>query len=108
MEYTEKRFILVLVKYKVKQGKREAFVDRVRREGILENTRGEEGNLMYRYFYPPEDKDEILLLEMWADKYALREHLEKEHAALLSEIKKDFIEETVFRTIKAAEKLEKK
>ena len=104
----EKRFILVLVEYKVKHGKRDAFVNIVSEKGILKDTRGESGNMMYEYFYPPGDENKILLVEMWADKYALREHLEKKHAKLLSEIKKDFIETTVFRTIKATEKLEKK
>ena len=57
-------------------GKREAFVERVRQEGILEAIRAEDGCLRYDYYFSEADKNELLLIEAWETKRQQQIHIE--------------------------------
>lgn len=95
---------LIHVHYSLKPGKRDEFVDSVKAAGILSATRMEPGNLMYRYTFPEDNENEIILMEAWEDKTAIEEHLKTEHAEELKRIKPFYVEETLFKTYKVIEK----
>lgn len=95
---------LIHVHYSLKPGKRGEFVDRIKEAGILTATRLEPGNLMYRYTFPEDNENEIILLEAWEDKTAIKEHLKTEQAEELKKIKQVYVEETLFKTYKVIEK----
>lgn len=97
--------VLIHVHYSLKPGKRDEFVDKVKEAGILSATVTEPGNLMYRYTFPEDDENEIILLEAWEDKIAIEEHLKTQHAEELKRIKQFYVEETLFKTYKVTEKL---
>ena len=59
----------IYVAFKCFPGKREAFVKRVKEEGILDAIRAEDGCLVYDYYYSEKDENELLLIEKWETKH---------------------------------------
>ena len=74
--------------------KREAFVERVRKEGILDAVLAEDGCYRYDYYFSEKDADEILLIEAWESKKHQEIHIEQPHMARLRELKPDFVLDT--------------
>ncbi len=72
--------------------KREAFVERVRAEGILDAVRAENGCICYDYYYSEKDPDELLLIEAWESRHHQQVHIEQPHMACLRAFKNDYIE----------------
>ena len=58
----------IYVQFKCYPNKREAFVDAVKKEGILSAIRAEDGCLRYDYYFSDSDENEILLIEAWESK----------------------------------------
>ena len=75
------------VTFKCRPGKREAFWEKLRAEGIIDACRAEEGNLGYDYYVPMENGCDLLLIEKWQDLAALGRHARQPHMARMDEIK---------------------
>ena len=88
---TETDMYTIYVVFKCFDGKREAFVDAVRREGILDAVRDEDGCRRYDYYYSESDPCELLLIEEWETKGHQEIHITQPHMARLREIKGDYI-----------------
>ena len=58
----------IYVVFKSFDGKREAFVERAKAEGIVDEIRKENGCIRYDYYYSEKDPNEILLIEEWESK----------------------------------------
>ena len=71
--------------------KREAFVERVKREGIVEAVRAEEGCIRYDYYFSEKDPNELLLIEAWETKEHQQIHLDQPHMVQLRALKDDYI-----------------
>ena len=84
----------ISVVFKCLPGKREAFVERVRAEGILAAVLAEDGCHRYDYYFSEADKNELLLIEEWESKKHQQIHIEQPHMARLREIKDDYIKTT--------------
>ena len=84
----------IYVSFKCLEGKREAFVERVREEGILAAIREEEGFVRYDYYFSEEDKDLLLLIETWESYEHQQAHIARAHMARLREFKGEYIEST--------------
>ena len=78
-------------------GKREAFVEAVKREGILDAIRAEDGCGRYDYYYSESDPCELLLVEAWETKQHQQIHIEQPHMARLREMKNDYVVSTTLR-----------
>ena len=74
--------------------KREAFVERVKLEGILDAIRAEDGCHRYDYYFSDSDPNELLLIEAWETKQHQQIHIEQPHMARLRAIKDDYIVST--------------
>ena len=85
----------IYVKFQCFDGKREAFIEAVKNEGILSAIREENGCLGYDYYLSDTDKNEILLIEGWETREHQQIHLTQPHMARLREIKEDHIHTTV-------------
>ncbi len=72
-------------------GKREAFIEKLHSEGIVEEVRKEDGCHRYDYYFSEKNPDEILLIEEWESKKHQEIHIEQPHMARLREIKTDYI-----------------
>ena len=73
---------------------REAFVERVRNEGIYDAILKEEGCLLYDYYYSEKDENELLLIEAWESKEHQQIHITQPHMDKLRSLKDDYILET--------------
>ena len=87
--------IVLNVTYKCKPELREAFLERIRKEGIDAASRAETGNLKYDYYIPYDASDDLLLIEKWADEDALKAHAETPHYARLKELKPEYVTDTL-------------
>ena len=78
-------------------GKREAFVERVKQEGIVDAVRAENGCIRYDYYYSEKDPNELLLVEAWETKEHQQIHLDQPHMVQLRALKDDYIETTTLK-----------
>ena len=81
----------IYVVFKCLDGKREAFVERVKAEGIVDAVRAEDGCYRYDYYYSEKDPNELLLIEEWQSQHHQQVHIDQPHMARLREIKEDYI-----------------
>lgn len=86
--------VLVLVRYIVKDGKREEFLKQIIDEGILKATLVEDGNEKYDYYFPADSEDALCLCEIWRDADALKVHATQPHYIRLGEIKNEMVDST--------------
>lgn len=84
----------IYVVFKSFDGKREAFVEKAKAEGIVDEIRKENGCIRYDYYYSEKDPNEILLIEEWESKEHQQIHIDQPHMARLREFKNDYIEST--------------
>ena len=85
----------IYVKFKCFEGKRESFVERVKKEGILDKIRAEDGCHRYDYYFSESDPRELLLIEAWETEKHQQIHIEQPHMAALRALKGEYIEDTV-------------
>ena len=81
----------IYVKFECQEGKREAFVRRVREEGILDAIRAEDGCHRYDYYFSEENKNELLLLEAWESKRHQEIHMTQSHMESLRKLNAEHI-----------------
>ena len=84
----------IYVVFKCFPGKREAFVKRVKEEGVLEAILAEDGCYGYDYYFSEKDENELLLIEAWETKEHQKVHLTQSHMDTLRSFKGDYIETT--------------
>lgn len=81
----------IYVIFKCYPGKREAFVKRVREEGVLDAIRAEDGCHRYDYYFSEEDENEIMLIEAWETKQHQQVHIGQPHMATLRSFKDEYV-----------------
>ncbi len=84
----------IYVKFQCLDGKREAFVKKVREEGIYDAIHREDGCILYDYYFSETDKNELLLIEAWESKHHQEVHIDQPHMAALRALKPDYIVST--------------
>ena len=84
----------IYVKFDCYPEKREAFVEAVKKEGILSAILAEDGCIRYDYYFSDSDENELLLIEAWESKRHQEIHIEQPHMARLREIKGDYVKNT--------------
>ena len=89
----------IYVKFDCLEGKRDAFIARVKAEGVLDAIRAEDGYIKYDYYLSEKDPNELLLIEQWASKAAQQAHIEQPHMAKLRSFKAEYIQTTELREV---------
>ncbi len=84
----------IYVVFKCFDGKREAFIERVKDEGVVDAIRAENGCIRYDYYFSEKDPSEILLIEAWETKEHQQIHLTQPHMDTLRSFKGEYIEAT--------------
>ena len=82
---------VVTGKYILKPGQREDFLKAIYDQKIIDEFRGEEGNISYDYFFPYEDPDGVFIVERWKDADAWEEHKIAPQTARLQDIKSEYM-----------------
>lgn len=85
------RLILVNVRYTIKSGKREEFLIKVTEQGIIRESKAEQGNFKYEYYLPTDAENELFLMEMWINSVAQIAHGKTEHYQRLQILKEEYI-----------------
>jgi quinol monooxygenase YgiN len=81
----------IYVIFKCVHGKREEYIETLKKEGIVDAVRREDGCRTYDYYLSEKDPDEILLIEAWESKKHQEVHIEQPHMARLREIKPNYV-----------------
>ena len=81
------------VRYRVKAGYRQEFVEKLLENHIAEKSRQEPGNVKYEMLMPIDAEDEVILSEIWTNKVEQQRHALSAHYAILGELKKQYVEE---------------
>ena len=90
------------VTFKCRPGTREAFLEKLTAEGIVDACRGEEGNLGYTYYLAAENGCDLLLIEKWQDFGAVMKHARQPHMARMDEIKAAYVTDMVIEPYEPA------
>ena len=80
------------VTYHCRPGQREAFYQSICDLGVRDNSKAEEGNLRYDYFFAAEAPDDLLLVESWTEPAFQQAHCGTEIFSKLQELKAEFCE----------------
>ena len=75
------------VTYHCKPGQREAFYQAICELGVGENSRREEGNCRYDYYFAAAAADDLLLVETWTTPELQQAHCRTGIFASLQELK---------------------
>ena len=73
--------IMMNLYYTGTNGAARAFVQEMESSGTANRIRAEEGNERYAYFFPADDPETVLLIDIWTDQAAIDRH----HAAPMME-----------------------
>lgn len=66
--------IVMNLYYTGDEGAAHGFAREMEEGGTADLIRAEEGNMMYRYFFPMDDSRTVLLIDAWRDQEALGHH----------------------------------
>lgn len=83
--------LTLIVTYRVFNKKREEFMAKLSEIGMAENSRKEEGCLMYEYFPSAEDENIIVLIEKWENEKYQIAHKDTTHFVEYSNIKDEYV-----------------
>lgn len=78
--------LTVNVYYTGTDGNAKKFAEEMTSSGLAQRVRAEKGNIRYEYFFPMDDNETVLLIDVWENEQALQLHhkspMMKEIAAL--------------------------
>ena len=66
--------IVMNLYYTGEGGAARRFAEEMERSGTADLIRAEEGNQRYAYFYPADDPETVLLIDIWRDQRAIDLH----------------------------------
>ena len=75
-------------------GQREAFVARVKEEGILADILAEDGCHRYDYYFSEANENELLLIEEWETKHHQEVHIGQPHMMRMHAFKDEYVAST--------------
>lgn len=90
---TEQSQLVILVRYRIKEGKREEFLARFLEEKILVSSQNEKGNLKYECSLPIDSGCDLCLTELWENEQAQLAHGQTAHYAKLTALKQEYVED---------------
>lgn len=84
----------IYVVFQCHDNQREAFIHRVKEEGIVDAIRAEDGCIRYDYYFSEKDANELLLIEAWESKHHQEIHIGQPHMDKLRSFKGEYIATT--------------
>ncbi len=82
--------IAVNLYYRGENGSARAFAAEMEQRGIAAAIRAEEGNLKYQYFFPMDDPETVLLIDVWRDQAAIDAHHKSPMMAQLAALREQY------------------
>ena len=66
--------LMVNIYYTGENGNARKFAEEMTNSGVVDRVRAEKGNKRYEYFFPKDDSETVLLMDIWENQEALDEH----------------------------------
>ncbi|MCR5804267.1 MAG: antibiotic biosynthesis monooxygenase [Clostridia bacterium] len=66
--------ITVNIYYSGNNGNARRFAEEMEKSGTADKIRSEEGNIRYEYFFPMNDQETVLLIDVWENQEAIDRH----------------------------------
>ena len=82
--------IAVNLYYTGKNGNARKFAEEMESSGTADRIRAEDGNERYEYFYPQNDPETVLLIDMWRDQEAIDAHHASEMMGILAALREKY------------------
>ena len=82
--------LTIHIYYTGKNGNARKFADEMISKGIVDRIRQEEGNLKYKYFFPMDDAETVLLIDQWKDEEALDIHHKSSMMKEIAELREKY------------------
>ncbi len=81
----------IYVTFTCREGKREAYVERLNAEGVTAAVRAEDGCIRYDFYFSEKDANELLLIEAWESKEHQQIHIGQPHMATMRGFRDEYI-----------------
>jgi quinol monooxygenase YgiN len=82
--------ISINIYYSGENGNARKFADEMEKSGTAAEIRNEAGNLKYEYFYPANDSETVLLIDVWKDQNAIDVHHASPMMAKISALREKY------------------
>lgn len=82
--------ISVNIYYSGENGNARKFAEEMEKSGTANAIRNESGNLKYEYFYPANDAETVLLIDIWQDQNAIDVHHASPMMQKISELREKY------------------
>ena len=82
--------IAVNLYYRGQNGSARAFAAEMEQSGVADAIRAEDGNLKYQYFFPMDDPETVLLIDVWRDQAAIDAHHQSPMMARLAVLREQY------------------
>ena len=78
--------------YKIKEGLRDEFMNKIISEGVRDANQGEEGCIGYDYFYPVGNDTDVYFIERWENRDVWEAHKVAPHVTgILKDLKDEYM-----------------
>ena len=82
--------IYINIYYTGKNGNARKFAEEMMSAGIVDAIRTENGNIRYDYFFPMNDDETLLLIDVWENQKALDIHHETPMMSRIAELREKY------------------
>ena len=82
--------IYINIYYTGKNGNARKFAEEMTSTGIVDSIRAENGNIRYEYFFPMNDDETLLLIDVWENQKALDIHHETPMMSQIAELREKY------------------
>jgi len=82
--------IVVNLYYTGKNGSARRFAEEMERSGTADLIRKENGNEQYRYFFPMDDPETVLLIDAWRNQAAIDAHHASPMMAMIARLREKY------------------
>ena len=82
--------LTVNIYYSGSDGNAKKFAEEMTASGLVDAIRAEEGNEKYAYFFPADDPETVLLIDLWRDQAALDAHHKTPMMAQIAQLRKKY------------------
>lgn len=82
--------IYINIYYTGKDGNARKFAEEMMSSGIVDAIRAENGNIRYEYFFPMNDDETLLLIDVWENQKALDIHHETPMMSRIVELREKY------------------
>ena len=82
--------ITVNIYYTGVNGNAKKFAEEMVSSGVVNDSRAEEGNLRYEYFFPLENQETVLLIDSWKDQHSINVHHASPMMAKITQLREKY------------------